>query len=309
MLKHVKFLINDEVNYSRKILFAPVLLVTFMTLGFHVDAQRHSVLIITGQNNHHWPSSASIVEQAFNESPLFAATVIVTASKGEDMSDFKPEFKKYDVVCLDYNGDPWPVETQKKFEKYVRKGGAVVLYHASDNSFPDWKAYNQMIGLGGWNGRTEKDGPYIYWKDGAAFRDYSPGVGGAHGRQGEYLVVTRNAEHPIMIGLPVEWLHVQDELYSRLRGPGENMEILATAAQDTTMGGTGRQEPVLFTIMYGKGRIFHSVLGHAGATQYDAVRCVGFIETLLRGAEWAVTGMVTQEVPADFPTATKTSIP
>ena len=294
--------------HLKKTFFAATLLLALMTFGFNAHAQKYTVLIITGQNNHHWPASASIVEQAFNESTLFAADVIVSPAKGEDMLDFKPDFKKYDIICLDYNGDAWPEVTNKKFEKYVRKGGAVVLYHASDNSFPEWKAYNEIIGLGGWNGRTEKDGPYVYWKDGKAFRDNSPGKGGAHGKQGEYLVVTRDEEHPVMKGLPSEWLHVQDELYSRMRGPAENIEILATAEQDTTMGGTGRQEPVLFTITYGKGRIFHSVLGHAGAQQYDAVRCVGFIETLLRGAEWALTGDVTQQVPSDFPTATKTSM-
>jgi hypothetical protein len=31
------------------------------------------------------------------------------------------------------------------------------------------------------------------------------------------------------------------------------------------------------------------------------MQCVGFIVTLLRGAEWAATGNVTQKVPGDFP--------
>jgi hypothetical protein len=34
---------------------------------------------------------------------------------------------------------------------------------------------------------------------------------------------------------------------------------------------------------------------------------VGFITCLLRGTEWAATGKVTIEIPADFPTAEKTS--
>jgi hypothetical protein len=33
------------------------------------------------------------------------------------------------------------------------------------------------------------------------------------------------------------------------------------------------------------------------------MQCVGFITTLQRGAEWAVTGNVTQPVPWDFPSA------
>ena len=52
-------------------------------------------------------------------------------------------------------------------------------------------------------------------------------------------------------------------------------------------------------LSYGKGRIFHTALGH----YTEAVNCVGFIVTLQRGAEWAATGRVTQKVPRNFPTA------
>jgi type 1 glutamine amidotransferase len=60
---------------------------------------------------------------------------------------------------------------------------------------------------------------------------------------------------------------------------------------------------MLMAINYGQGRIFHSTLGH-----FDySMECVGFITTLQRGAEWAATGEVFQEVPADFPSKEKTS--
>jgi uncharacterized protein len=77
------------------------------------------------------------------------------------------------------------------------------------------------------------------------------------------------------------------------------MTILGTAFSDPSNNGTGEHEPMLFTIAYGKGRVFHTALGHDPASMEG----VGFIVTLLRGAEWAATGGVTQEVPADFPTA------
>ncbi len=278
------------------------------TMSFSQKQREYKVLIVTGQNNHGWQTSSSIVEQAFNQSELFEATLSISPPNGADMSDFEPEFKKYDVICLDYNGDPWPETTQKRFEKYVRKGGGVVLFHAADNSFPEWEVYNQIIGLGGWKGRTEKDGPYVYWKNGEVIRDNSPGKGGSHGQQDEYIVITRKPDHPIMKGLSDQWLHAKDELYNRLRGPAENMEILATAEQATARGGTGRQEPILFTIKYGKGNIFHSVMGHAGKNYYDAVRCEGFLTMLLRGAEWVASGEVTQPVPANFPSASKVRI-
>jgi len=286
-----------------------ILCLTFMTsMGFSQKQPEYKALIITGQNNHGWQTSSSIIEQAFDQSKLFTANLSVSPPKGADMKDFKPEFKKYDVICLDYNGDPWPEKTQKKFEKFVRKGGGVVLFHAADNSFPEWEAYNTIIGLGGWNGRTEENGPYVYWKNGEVIRDNSPGNGGSHGQQEEYIVITRKSDHPIMKGLPDEWLHAKDELYNRLRGPAENMEILATAEQDTARGGTSRQEPILFTITYGKGKIFHSVMGHADKNYYDPVRCEGFLTTLLRGAEWVISGEVTQPVPSNFPSPSEVRI-
>jgi type 1 glutamine amidotransferase len=56
-------------------------------------------------------------------------------------------------------------------------------------------------------------------------------------------------------------------------------------------------------LRFGKGRIFHTTMGHDVA----ALSCVGFITTLQRGTEWAATGKVTQKVPATFPTATTVS--
>ncbi len=81
----------------------------------------------------------------------------------------------------------------------------------------------------------------------------------------------RDEEHPITKGLPLHWLHAKDELYDRLRGPGTNMKILATAYADKKQGGTGRHEPMVMTIDYGKGRVFHTPMGHADYS----MECVG----------------------------------
>ncbi len=259
-------------------------------------------LIVTGQNNHNWEASSVILQKYLNQNGLFAADIAVSPKKGEDMSSFRPDFSAYKVIVLDYYGDAWPDATNSAFLEFVKKGGGVVVYHAADNAFPQWKEYNEITGLGGWENRNEKDGPYVYWKDGKEVRDNTPGRGGSHGKQHEFKIVVRDGNHPITKGLPATWTHAKDELYDRLRGPAKNLTVLATAYSDPETGGTGRDEPMLMTIAWGKGRVFHTVIGHVGKEpEHPAAECVDFIATFLRGTEWAATGKVTQKVPADFP--------
>jgi type 1 glutamine amidotransferase len=255
-----------------------------------------SALIVTGQNNHYWKNSTPIFKKILEDAKIFRVDIAQSPANGEDMSNFNPAFPDYDVVVLDYNGAMWNDATKKRFEKYVSGGGGVVVVHAADNSFAEWAAFNEIIGLGGWGGRDEKSGPYVYWKDGKTFRDYSAGPGGGHGAQREYLVTTRAPKHPIMKKMPSSWKHAQDELYCNMRGPAENMEILATSFSKSSK----KEEPALFTIKYGKGRVFHTILGHVGKEQTIAVQCAGFVYSLQRGTEWAATGKVKQKLPKDL---------
>jgi len=295
-----------------------------------LTAQTIRVLIVDGQNNHEmWPKTSMMMKQYLEESGLFEVDIRRTQYtwKGEKFLEdfaldrrkgseslenpkvdpnFTPDFFDYDVIITNFGwrAAAWPEQTQKNLEKYISEGGGLVVIHAADNSFPEWKAYNKMIGLGGWGGRTEKDGPYVYYdKNDKLQRDESAGKGGSHGPQREFQLQIRNTEHPITKGMPKKWLHTKDELYDRLRGPAENMEILATAFAAKEHKGSDRHEPILMTIQYGKGKIFHNTLGHADYS----MECVGFITTLLRGTEWAATGEVTQAIPKDFPKKKKTS--
>ena len=234
------------------------------------------------------------------------------------MSGFKPDFKAYHVVVSNYQGDDWPEETQKAFVEYVKNGGGVVIYHFACAAFPKWKEYNEIIGLGGWGGRDEKAGVYVRWKDGKIVRQATPGpndvrldknkqarvIVGSHGPMQPFQIIIRDPNHPITQGLPEKFMHVDDELYGWLRGPAQNLTVLATAFAPKDKGGSDEHEPILFTVRYGKGRVFFNALGHTA----KELKSVAFIVTFQRGAEWAASGKVTQSLPDDFPTADKASV-
>jgi uncharacterized protein len=270
------------------------------------SAAKLKALIIDGQNNHNWRSTTPVMKAALEATDRFTVDVSTSPPNGNDKAAWdawRPAFKDYDVVVSNYNGQMWPKPVQDAFVDYVKDGGGLVIVHAANNSFGDWDTYNRIIGLGGWGGRNEKSGPYVYLKDGQIVRDDAKGGGGHHGAQHDFLIEVRDSDHPITKGMPTKWLHAKDELYDRLRGPAEGMTILATAYADPKFGGSGRNEPMLMTISFGKGRVFHTPMGHADYS----MRCAGFQTVLARGAEWAATGKVTIPIPDDFPTAEKTS--
>ena len=291
----------------QKVLIIGLILV--LSSVFLAEAAGIKTLIVTGQSGmyHDWEVSVPVLTKMLEETELFTVDVAVSPPERQDMSSYRPNFAAYDVVVIDYNGAGWPEQTKKDFVKYVKNGGGVVIFHAASNPFTDWKEYNEITGLGGWGGRNEKHGPKIRWRDGKVVRDTSPGPAGSHGPATPFQLVNRAKDHPVLKGLPEKWMHAKDELYSNLRGPAKNLTVLATAYADPANKGTGEHEPILFTVNYGKGRTFHTAIGHVKGKFVSSIECVGFITTFQRGAEWAATGKVTQKVPDDFPTATKVS--
>ena len=163
-------------------LLSSLLVVLSLLLACSVSARKPiKTLIITGQNNHNWQVSHVALKQILENSGRFAVDFAVSPSKGQDMSKFIIDFTPYQLVVLDYNGDSWAEETNHRFLTYVQNGGGVVVYHAADNAFSKWPEYNEICALGGWEGRNEKSGPYVYREDGKLVKDSSAGPGGSHG--------------------------------------------------------------------------------------------------------------------------------
>jgi hypothetical protein len=224
-------------------------------------------LIVTGQSDHSWMVSSEAIKQILDETGLFSTRVLISPAKGEDISRFNPKFAKYDLVVIDYEGDMWPEQTITSLNTFIGNGGGVVLFNA--RNYPD-----------------------IFKSDSISVTD----------RQ-NFEIRTQITDHPVTKGLPARWFHPGDIIVRGLKVSGEDVMVLAGAVPGGQFSRGRKPEPILLAKNSGEGRIFATMLGTPDDGENEALHCTGFIVTLQRGAEWAATGSVTQEVPFDFPTA------
>jgi type 1 glutamine amidotransferase len=266
------------------------------------------VVIVDGWNNHKWPLTTPILKKALEDSGKFTVEISTSPKRNQKelipddwkSGPFPPDLTKFDVILSNYNGPSWPMEMQKSLDEQLKAGKiGLAIVHAANNSFENWEDYRKMVGMGWYN---KKLGDRLFLDEDGKRVIVPKGEGDTpnHRYVGKFTLTVRDKKHPITKDMPVEWLHNDDELYDNMRGPIENVHLLATAYSK----GTKAHEPMIWTIEYGKGRVFHTPMGH----DVNAMRCVGFQTTVQRGAEWAATGQVTIPIPENFPTADKASV-
>ncbi|MGB9618824.1 MAG: ThuA domain-containing protein [Armatimonadota bacterium] len=222
-------------------------------------------LLLSGANNHDWRRSSPFIRQVLEESGKFQVTITEYPSAALENAS---ELVGYDLIFSDYNGPEWSDTAKSNFASAIAGGTGLVVMHAADNAFPGWVEYEKMIGL--------------LWREGTG-----------HGQFQEIEVRFVDQDHPITRGLAD--YHTWDELYNRLvHMHGVPYHVLATAWSNPEKGGTGNHEPVMVVTQYGKGRVYHQVLGHVWeGGDMRALENDGFKQTLIRGCEWAATGEVT----------------
>jgi type 1 glutamine amidotransferase len=269
------------------LLVAAVGIVSFAApadLGRFFQQGKLRVLIFSGRNNHNWRTTTPFLRNLLAESGRFDVRVCEEPA-GTTAETLAP----YDLLVIDYGGPRWGDVTEKAVESFVRSGKGMVVVHGASYSFgdlevladrhagtgikePPWTEYARMVG-GRWPGRPAK---------------------GFHGERHSFSVKAARKEHPILLGMADSFI-ATDELYHAMEFFPDT-QILATAYDDPKFGGTGRDEPVLCIVEYGKGRVFYTALGH----EVPAMSEAGFKATFLRGAEWAANGKVT--LPPDIGT-------
>lgn len=224
-------------------------------------------LLLTGANNHEWTRSAPFCRDLMQSSGKFK--VDLTENPSEALAD-RAALSKAQLLFVDYNGPDWAEEAKRNFIDAVRNGTGVCILHAANNAFTGWKEYEEICAL--------------MWREGSG-----------HGAYHKFDVKFTDREHPITKGLGPVMKDHPDELYANLAHMHHTPHhVIATAYSSPESNGSGKDEPVLMVKTYGKGRVFHSILGHVweGGVM-DTFDNPDFQRILLRGCEWAATGKVT----------------
>lgn len=249
---------------KKHLLLSVVLLFQFIPQLFSGDSGKIKLLILSGRNNHEWQQTTAFLEKLFLQTGRF---FIYATNQPDTLKTV--DFQKFDVVLSNWNSWPendlrWPTETENALLKFIENGGGFVTFHASTSAFYKWPEF-QEISTAAWIMDTT-----------------------SHGKVSETNVSIVNGKHPVTAG--IKDFKIIDELWLNA-AVNPKFEVLGTASNQKTREEGIRPQPAIMVTKYGKGRIFHTILGH----DVKAMESEGFRTLLLRGTEWAATGKVSKK--------------
>jgi type 1 glutamine amidotransferase len=235
------------------------------------------VLFLTGQTDlpyHDWRQTTPFLRDLLTRTGRFEVEVSEEPRKLNAGA-----LAGYDVLILNYNGPRWGEEAERAVEGFVRSGKGLVAFHGvSYGAFYGqvWdKRWTQPPGSGpGWAAYADMMG--VTWKPENL----------SHSVRHVFAVKWADPGHPIARGLEPTFL-ADDELYHKM-DHRPDIRVIATAFSDPARRGTGKDEPVIWTVAFGRGRVLHITLGH----DVKALSQPGVAAAFARGTEWAATGEV-----------------
>ncbi|HNS19816.1 MAG TPA: ThuA domain-containing protein [Sedimentisphaerales bacterium] len=215
------------------------------------DRETRKVVIVTGNDypGHKWKETAPVLAAELRKDSRLVVDVVETP-------DFLASEKlaEYDVAVLHFMNWETPDPGEKARQNLVDftgKGGGLVAVHFACGAFQGWPEFEKLIG-----------------------RVYDPNMRG-HDPHGAFEVRITDPNHPITQGLAS--FETTDELYTCLAGKTP-IHVLAASKSKVD----GKDYAMAFVLQYGKGRVFHSPLGHDVQAFGPAVG-----ELFRRGAAWA----------------------
>lgn len=234
------------------------------------------VLVLTGQSDpaHDWGGTTLMLRRILDCTGLFSVRV-----NEEPRGLTAQTLADFDLLAVNYNGPRFGAGTEKAIEAFLAAGKGLLSFHG--------------VSYGPFMGTEQQAGSWIHRPE-TAWAAW-PAILGAfwapekigHSIPHAFRVRLTDRIHPITRDMPAEFIF-SDELYHQL-SLREEARVLGVAFDDPAMRGTGRDEPVFWTVSWGRGRAFHTTLGHDAAAMFQP----GFVTLLARAAEWAATGRVT----------------
>lgn len=206
-------------------------LIDFVSAEEQNEAQLKKVLIVTGIDypGHKWKLTAPVLAKAIVADKRLSVTIT------EDPNDLgKKSLADYDVIVLHFMDwevpDPGP-SARANLQRVIRSGKGLVLVHFACGAFQEWPEFVRLAG-----------------------RVWDPKLRG-HDPHGEFTVKITDPNHPAMKGM--KDFETVDELYTCLTG-NTPIKVLATARSKVD----DKDYPMAFVLNFGKGRVYHNVLGH-----------------------------------------------